>query len=312
MKEGGCPKATRPSPRRDHPAITQRQVSHGDADRCGIAAYVSSAFLPAGRCLAGGKRRRGTHANQPLVAFLQLRHGLAAEVASRVVPAHPLGDPVLDDERLGPCHLGLGARGAVGDLPPVELGEEAPHLPDEDRLRLGPARRVDALRPLAVQVVEELPGQQVPRGLRQDVGEELANWVVELAVVVQELAARLGLVKVVVVRLGQEVVQHVLQHLLPAKIVALDVLALVAFEALLERDDQKAAVERLRLVPQLRQRVDALNHEAPEPDGARLLELAVHKERVPGDDGLQGRCVVQVGSRVVLVGDDGRGARERL
>lgn len=194
----------------------------------------------------------------------------------------------------------------------MPLRQEALDVSDERLAALGPAGRDVPLEPVAVQVVDELPREDVPGCLRQHVPQELANGVVDLPELVQERGACLRLVQLVVVGLRQQVVQHVLQHLLALQVVVLDVLALVALEALLERHDQQAAVHGLRPVAEPRQLVDALDHEPLEKDRTRLLELAVQLERVPRDDGLEGRRVVHEGARVVLVGDDCGDAHQRL
>ena len=70
------------------------------------------------------------------------------------------------------------------------LGQERLDLLDEDLLGLNLSRGVVAPRPVTVQVVEELPGEQIPSDLRQDVVEELAHGVVHLAILGKEPARR--------------------------------------------------------------------------------------------------------------------------
>ena len=250
--------------------------------------------------------------HQPLVSLLDAGgRAHAVGVGAAIGSIHPLGHFVLQDERFGPAHLEGGADGVLGGAPSdAVLGQERLDLLDEDLLGLNPSRGIVAPRPVAVQVVEELPGEQIPNDLRQDVVEELAHGVVHLAILGKEPARRLGCVKLVVIGLCEDAVEHVFEDFGSVQVVALDVLALAALEALLEGNHQKAAVQRLRLVAKLRQRVDALNHEASELHRARVFELAVHQERVSRDDGLERRRIVQVGARVVLVGDDGGDARE--
>lgn len=194
----------------------------------------------------------------------------------------------------------------------MPLRQEALDVSDKRLAALGPAGRDVPLEPVAVQVVEELPREDVPGCLRQHVAQELANGVVDLPELVQERGACLRLVQLVVVGLRQQVVQHVLQHLLALQVVVLDILALVALEALLERHDQQAAIHGLRPVAEPRQLVDALDHEPLEKNRARLLELSVQLERVPRDDGLERRRIVHECARVVLVRDYGGNAHQRL
>ena len=88
------------------------------------------------------------------------------------------------------------------------------------------------------------------------------------------------------------------------QVVVLDVLALVPFESLLERNHEQSPVHGLGLVLELRELVHALNHEPMEHERPRVLELAVYLEWVMRDYRLERRRIVNEGARVVLVGDN--------
>ena len=88
-------------------------------------------------------------------------------------------------------------------------------------------------------------------------------------------------------------------------VVVLDVLAFASREALGEGDDQLSPVERVRLVLDTGNLVDALDHEAEEPVANGDHELAVDADLVPRHDGLQVGRLVDERADVVLVNDDG-------
>ena len=137
---------------------------------------------------------------------------------------------------------------------------------------------------MAVAVVHELVREQVPRRFGEHFLGKLTDGVVLQLELLQHVDACLGHVQLVVIGLRQQLVKHVLQHVLALQVVVLDVLALATLETLLERNHQEAAVQGLGLVAELRKLVDALDHEAVEQHRARVLELAVHQERVVRDD----------------------------
>ena len=157
---------------------------------------------------------------------------------------------------------------------------------------------------MAIQIEYELPRQNVPCRPYENVVKELANRVVRQTKLVQQVDARVRLVKLVVVRFGEYVVQHVFENVLAMQVVVLDVLALAALEALHERNHQQAAEHGFGLIPNPRNLVDALHHEAVEKHVSRVAVLAVHLERVARDDALERRRVVHERPRVVLVGDN--------
>ena len=165
---------------------------------------------------------------------------------------------------------------------------------------------------MAVQIVQELAGKQMPRRRRENLVGELAQWVVRHAEIIQERRAGIRFGKLVIVGLGEHAVEHVLKNVLTVQVVVLDVLALASLESLVERNHQQAAVHGFGLVAELRQLVDALNHEPAKQYVAGCLELAIQLERVARDDALERRRVVHERTGVVLVGDDGGHTGQRL
>ena len=165
---------------------------------------------------------------------------------------------------------------------------------------------------MAVQVVQELAREQMPRRRRENLVGELAQGVVRHAEIIQKRRAGIRFGKLVIVGLGEHAVEHVLKNVLTVQVVVLDVLALASLKSLVERNHQQAAVHGFGLVAELRQLVDALNHEPAKQYVAGCLVLAIQLEGVARDDALERRRVVHERARVVLVGDDGGHAGQRL
>lgn len=161
------------------------------------------------------------------------------------------------------------------------------------------------LEPSAVEGVELLPRHGAPLEVVQHLAHELGHVVVAQTEVGQGVDAILRGVDAVVLRqVFQDLLEHVLEHLLASEVVLLDVLALATREALVEWHEDDAAQDRVGLVAELRGVVQALNHEPAEAEADGCQMLAVDAEAVARHDGLQVRALLDVRADVVLVDDD--------
>ena len=221
-------------------------------------------------------------------------------------PAPPThGHVIHANQSLGRVvHLVGDGNRIVRIVPAFVIGDDSLDVVDERFATLASSARVVANKPTAIQIEYELPRQNVPCRPYENVVEELANRVVRQTEIIQKRQAGIRLIQLVIVGLGEHVVQHVFEDFGSVQVVALDVLALAALEALVERNHQQAAEHGFGLIPNPRNLVDALHHETVEKHVARVAVLAVHLERVARDDALERRRVVHERARVVLVGDN--------
>ena len=101
-------------------------------------------------------------------------------------------------------------------------------------------------------------------------------WVVEGLVLAQCDLGLFSLVELVVILHVQHAPQYVFQQLSAAQVIVFDVLALCTGKALSERDKQLPAVERLRLVFDLRELIKTLDHKTVELVANWRAELTVN------------------------------------
>ena len=152
--------------------------------------------------------------------------------------------------------------------------------------------------------MQELARKQVPCGTLKHLFRELAKRVVVDSEHVQQSLGSVGNAELVEIHLVQGMEQDVFEDLLASQIIILYVLALMAFEALFEWNNEQAAVHGFRLVLEPRNLVHALNHQPTEKARHGGLVLAVEQERVSRDNRLERRRLVDIRSDVVLVRDN--------
>ena len=167
--------------------------------------------------------------------------------------------------------------------------------------------------PCGIHPVEEPPRQQVPNELRQKLLSELKDRIILNAHLTEQLLTHRRLNKRIEPRPHQGLVRDVRKNLRPLQVIVLDRLVLIrANIALAERNEDKTAIERLRLVLRGRQLVGTEHTQATTLDTRHWAVLNVEASPIVSNPRLERPSSLHVIANLVLIRENAKSATQLL